>query len=99
MTYLGDEVIFLENTTKFFRTMQVHDSDSCAGEYCTLHNRSNHSMRSFPQHWRGDKALMERTCPHGIGHPDPDEINLNINSRNVHGCDGCCEGAYNENNY
>lgn len=30
--------------------------------------------------------MMERMCPHGIGHPDPDEITLDV----VHGCDGCC---------
>jgi len=29
---------------------------------------------------------MERECPDGIGHPDPDEINPN----KMHGCDGCC---------
>jgi hypothetical protein len=49
-------------------------------------------MRAFPQKWRGDKNMMERICPHGIGHPDPDEINLHLPSRKVHGCDGCCEG-------
>lgn len=38
---------------------------------------------------------MERICPHGIGHPDPDEINLDENGRSVHGCCGiCCVGAY-----
>jgi len=80
----------MEHTTKFF--VWMHSSDSCVGEYCTIHNRSNHSMRAFPQKWRGDKSMMERICPHGIGHPDPDEINLHLPSRKVHGCDGCCEG-------
>ena len=90
MSLETDPIITLEHTTKFF--VWMHSSDSCAGEYCTIHNRSNHSMRAFPQKWRGDKNMMERVCPHGIGHPDPDEINLHLPSRKVHGCDGCCEG-------
>lgn len=85
---LGEDIIFLEHTTKFFSTM--HSQGTCLGEHCTIHNRSNHSMRIFPQHWRGDRMLMERICPHGIGHPDPDEINLDKDGRSVHGCDGCC---------
>lgn len=64
----------------------VHPADTCAGDHCTIHNRSDHHMRGWPQHWRDDRALMERICPHGIGHPDPDEINPNT----IHGCDGCC---------
>lgn len=69
----------------------THSADKCSGEYCTIHNRSNHSMRYFPQSWRTDwGGFMERICLHGIGHPDPDDINFNIR----HGCDGCCKGAY-----
>lgn len=64
------------------------ESDCKVYEYCTVHKRSDHSMRSFPQHWRSDRGIMERTCPHGIGHPDPDDI---TNDR-AHGCDGCCYG-------
>ena len=69
----------------------VHPSSACVGEYCTIHNRSNHTMRSFPQHWRADRAIMERICSHGVGHPDPDEYKLTISVfEGVHGCDGCC---------
>lgn len=64
----------------------MHTADKCAGDYCTIHNRSDHHMRSYPQHWRGDRGIMERICPHGVGHPDPDEINQD----RTHGCDGCC---------
>ena len=83
-----NESVLLEHTDIY---LTGHHIDHCAGEYCTLHNRSNHSMRSFPQHWRGDRGVMERVCPHGIGHPDPDEYKLFINEwEGVHGCDGCC---------
>ena len=72
-------------------TLVVHEADRCMGEYCTVHNKSDHSMRSFPQHWRGDRGIMERTCPHGIGHPDPDSPWPPNSSEWVHGCDFCCE--------
>ena len=70
-----------------------HHPDACAGEYCTLHNRSAHHMRAWPQHWRADRGMMERICPHGVGHPDPDEL---PHVDRVHGCDGCCDPAREE---
>lgn len=68
----------------------VHDSSQCEGEFCTIHNMSDHSMRAFPQHWRGDRGLMERMCPHGVGHPDPDDVKYVDPYERIHGCDGCC---------
>ncbi len=88
------DVVKLENSKD---TLHTHPSYACKGEYCTIHNRSDHSMRSFPQHWRGDRGIMERICPHGVGHPDPDDYKLIGKSgyyEAIHGCDGCCEGAY-----
>jgi hypothetical protein len=64
----------------------AHDPGACANEVCCVHNPSDHHMREFPQHWRGDANKMERLCSHGIGHPDPDDLSDNT----VHGCDGCC---------
>lgn len=71
--------------------MGVHTSDICAGQYCTIHNFSDHHMVTWPQNWRPGfyHAYMERICPHGIGHPDPDEIY--IEEIAVHACDGCCD--------
>lgn len=52
---------------------KVHDSSLCAGEHCTIHNRSDHPLRSWRQHWRSDRGIMERLCPTcGCGIPDPD---------------------------
>lgn len=74
----------------------VHPESACAGEHCVLHNPSDHHMLGWPTMWRGDKGLMERTCPHGVGHPDPDDMAFHKrNGREhlgVHGCDGCCWG-------
>ena len=68
----------------------VHDRSRCAGENCTIHNMSDHHMRSWPQHWRSDRGIMERICPHGVGHPDPDSPWPGGHINWIHGCDGCC---------
>lgn len=79
---------YLENTDI---TLGTHDTDDCWGEFCTIHKRSDHHMRSFPQHFNFDRFIMERICSHDIGHPDPDEVLLQIGQDDgVHGCDGCC---------
>ena len=64
----------------------AHDAALCLGPACCIHNPSEHHMRAWRQHWRSDRGIMERICPHGIGHPDPDDLNVD----KVHGCDGCC---------
>lgn len=78
--------------------INTHSANNCVGEYCSIHRPSDHHMRAFPQHWRSDRALMERICPHGVGHPDPDHMSaakllfgkLAAESIGIHGCDGCC---------
>lgn len=68
----------------------VHPPERCAGQACVIHNPSDHHMRSWPLVWRGK---MERICPHGIGHPDPDEsayLKSMGYGGGVHGCDRCC---------
>jgi hypothetical protein len=82
---IDDAIITLEHTDKFFRTM--HSIKVCKGQPCTIHNRTDHHMRHMPQSWRGDRAIMERICEHGVGHPDPDEREGIDRS---HGCDMCC---------
>jgi hypothetical protein len=66
--------------------INVHLLNQCRNDYCTIHKPSEHRMINFPQRWRQDGHFMERVCPHGIGHPDPDEVTF----IEVHGCDGCC---------
>lgn len=79
------------------RIMQVHEAGTCAGQFCCIHNPSDHALKSAPLSWRGDRRLMERICPHGVGHPDPDGLAADAAllgydpyERGVHGCDGCC---------
>jgi hypothetical protein len=79
----------LENNVRSLTN--VHDVSKCAGQHCTLHNRSNHHMRGWKQHWRDDRKIMERICPeHGVGHPDPDSPWPPESHEWVHGCCGCC---------
>lgn len=65
----------------------VHSPEICQGRPCVIHNPSDHHMREWPTHYRFDRRIMERICPHGIGHPDPDDP---FTGRGIHGCDGCC---------
>jgi hypothetical protein len=72
--------------------INVHASDKCVGEFCTIHNNSDHHMKDWPQNWRPDRGIMERICPeHGVGHPDPDDPTIiKFAYEGIHGCCGCC---------
>lgn len=74
--------------------VNVHDVSACEGRPCVLHAPSDHKMRDWPTHWRDDRRLMERICPHGVGHPDPDDFAWHKSQgrayMGLHGCDGCC---------
>jgi len=91
--FLDGTWVVLEHTDT---VLSVHSPDVCAGRPCTVHSPTSHGMRGFPQLWRSDKGHMERVCPHGVGHPDPDERHSPTwrDAWSVHGCDGCCAGAY-----
>lgn len=84
----------------------VHALEACEGRGipCCIHDPSDHHMLTWPMHWRGDTKVMERLCPHGIGHPDPDHMAYvtsleasvddddsgDMSWQGIHGCDGCC---------
>lgn len=78
--------------------IRTHRKGDCAGEHCCIHNPSDHPLSGAPLNWRADRSLMERICEHGIGHPDPDDIEFKritrgdeyASAEGVHGCDGCC---------
>jgi hypothetical protein len=84
-----------EYTTGTGQKILVHTKEDCKGEYCCIHNPSDHHMKDWPTNWRPDRNMMERICPHGIGHPDPDDLAFKARTSDgyidsVHGCDGCC---------
>lgn len=80
--------------------VQVHSPHACIGRGCSIHHPSEHHMREWPRVWRSWHGYIERTCPHGIGHPDPDDVAYIASTGlddettvGVHGCDGCCQTA------
>lgn len=89
-----DRIYVLEHRDSYIVT---HRPDQCAGEVCCVHNKTNHSMRGFPQVFRYDRGIMERICTHGVGHPDPDQDAFFKKTYGddawaewIHGCCGCC---------
>ena len=78
-----DGFALLEHTDD---VIMCHKKGECLGPHCTVHNRSDHVMRAFPQYWREDLGLMERTCPCSVGHPDPDAYWSKGDVKWVHGC-------------
>lgn len=72
----------------------IHHPNRCEGRGCVMHHPSNHHMVSWKLNWRDDRGIMERLCPHGVGHPDPDSAAfqkaIGRDFENIHGCDGCC---------
>lgn len=87
------EEVFLSDGT----TIRAHKKKFCSGP-CPIHGPSGHHMITWPLHWRDDRSIFERICPHNIGHPDPDTMAYikrthpeHYESEGVHGCDGCCQ--------
>jgi len=88
---IGCDVIALHDG----RILEVHPPAKCAGNACCIHRPSDHPLRTAPLNWRDERQIMERICPHGIGHPDPDDLTFRLArgtlfGAGVHGCDGCC---------
>ena len=91
---LEDDGLVLTNTG----LLRTHPPTACAQDNaCCVHRPSQHHMRDWPLQWRADTKVMERLCPNGVGHPDPDHL-AHVRRRNpteaelqaVHGCCGCC---------
>lgn len=81
--------------------LYVHARARCIPP-CPIHAPSDHHMKDWPRYWRSDRQIVERTCRHGVGHPDPDDMKMWLDAdEGVHGCDGCCvppEGGVGFNN-
>ena len=76
---------------------KVHSDSQCRGRHCWVHNPSEHPLSDAPIVWREDKHAAERSCEHGIGHPDPDDLTYHrlvgrsdMEWLQSHACDGCC---------
>jgi hypothetical protein len=69
------------------------DHAACEGRGCSRDHPSAHHMQTWPLVWRRYYGYCDRICPHGIGHPDPDDV-VGLQSVGgasaAHSCDGCC---------
>lgn len=93
MTEPNIDVISLLDGT----VLETHPPDRCAGSNCCIHNPSKWPLATAPLVWHGYYKRMYRRCPHGICHPDVDEIAYlarvtGDDGWGVHTCDGCCSG-------
>jgi len=84
-----------------------HSRVDCKPEICAVHKPSkSNPMRTWKFQVRLDKfGVMERFCPHGVGHTDPDSMVWvhsrldklmgveNVTALGTHGCCGCCGTA------
>lgn len=85
--YLGEDEITLHDG----RVLKTHGVIDCGGDICVIHNQTQHHMQEWPLNWRWDREIMERMCPHDVGHPDPDDYRIRTGlDTSVHACDGCC---------
>lgn len=80
--------------TTWMHFARTHPENPQCHNGCVIHHRTGHHMAHWQLHWRGDRGIFERICPHGIGHPDPDQYPYwratDQMWQTVHGCDGCC---------
>lgn len=81
-----------------WRYTNLHPAnEECATDGCMIHNPDEAwvgNREGWPYSPRAD-GRMERLCPHGVGHPDPDAARFLNRTRpnlaaSIHGCDGCC---------
>ena len=76
-----------------YRLGRTHDPRDCEDRGCAIHNHpSDHPLKDAPLYWRTDRGILERLCPHGVGHPDADAaLYLASIGKGVENVHGCCE--------
>ncbi len=91
--FRNDGAVLVKNKHSHFIMAHVHDADSCEAP-CVIHTPSDHHMRDWDLAFFN--STLDRVCPHGYGHPDPDSVEF---ARKHHPeqtfephthCDGCC---------
>lgn len=75
------------------QVLQTHTRTVCMGTWCCIHAPMPGPWMGWPRQWRDDRGIMERTCPHGVGHPVAEmyepAIYLGREHLLLHGCCGC----------
>lgn len=67
--HLPKEEVLLSDDTLL---VNVHSPGTCAGDYCSIHNPSNHALSHRPRKFHN--GIILRVCKHGVDHPDPDAL-------------------------
>jgi hypothetical protein len=88
------EVSQEEHTLESGQTLFTHTQGTCYGPYCAIHNPMPGPWAEWPRLWREDRNILERVCPHGVGHPVAEMYEWAITNGHgyslVHGCCGEC---------
>lgn len=76
------------------QVLQTHERTQCIGTWCAVHQPMPGPWADWPRSWRTDRAIMERTCPHGVGHPVAEMYEHSVAQGRaydlVHGCCADC---------
>lgn len=76
------------------QTIQCHERTECLGQWCAIHQPMPGPWAEWPRLWHNEHNIMERTCPHGIGHPVAEMYDFYIDNGRafdlVHGCCSEC---------
>jgi hypothetical protein len=72
------------------QVIETHDRGVCLGQWCCIHSPMPGPWAAWPRYWRGDRGIMERICPCGVGHPVAEmyeyAVVMNRTENLVHGC-------------
>ncbi len=73
--------------------MRVHRAEDCVispeAPWCVIHKPMPGPWSTWRTHWRSDRRIMERICPHGVGHPAAEYYLYATRPHVDHGCDAC----------
>jgi hypothetical protein len=70
--------------------LRVHPPMRCRPA-CPIHWPSKHPLAGAPLAWDQGAGVINRTCVHGVNHPDPDDQQVRLHQDlGKHDCDGCC---------
>lgn len=76
------------------QAVRVHRAQDCVtspeAPWCVIHNPMPGPWATWRTHWRTDRKIMERICPHGVGHPAAEYYQRALSTLALdHGCDTC----------
>jgi Holliday junction resolvase RusA-like endonuclease len=84
----GSEIHVLESG----QTLVTHSLANCRrNPWCVIHVPRPGPWESWPRLWRDDRMMIERVCPHGVGHPAVEQIEWFQEHPERHSLDHGCD--------